>query len=250
MVSRRSVTSGLLASAASLLTSCGGGLPGSDAPTQRGVETLGYGKPAKKKWQAFGNGYAAAPVGRKKRTSPATVAELMVPGPIKEMSLGNPHAKVTVIEYFSLTCPVCHRFHQKVWPAFKRRYIDSGKIHFIAREFPIGHASGHASIALRCAGEKNYFKLLNRFLAQQNRWVSQEVRLAAIHSVAAPFGLTRAGFDSCIKNQDIVNGIKLVKQRGRDLGVIGTPTFFINGTQLRGVVTMAQMRAQIDPLLA
>jgi protein-disulfide isomerase len=244
MPTRRYVTGGLLASAASLLTGCGGALTSGGGESGGGVET-------RSKWKSpFGDSYKAASPLRRKRSSPASLTELIQPGPLKEMTLGAPDAKATVIEYFSLTCPVCHRFHQNVWPQFRRQYIDSGKIRFIAREFPIGRSSGNAAIALRCVDESKYFDLMNRFLAEQKRWVSQEVRLGAIHSVAAPFGLTRAKFDSCLANQEIIEGIRQVKQRGRFLGVIGTPTFFVNERQLRGNVTLAQLSAAIDPLLS
>ncbi len=244
-ITRRNLTSGILAGVATGLAGCGGSLVGGSNGNAPG-STASDGDSWKK---SFGNQYdGAGPETRQRRTTPASIAELMQPGPLKEMTLGRAGAKVTVIEYFSLTCPVCHVFHKNTWPVFKKTYIDTGKIFFIAREFPIGRSSGNASIALRC-DEDNYFKLLDRYLAQQKRWVSQKVRLDAIHSIAAPFGLTRARFDSCLANQDIINGIKQVKQRGRDLGVIGTPTFFINGKQLRGALTMEQLRAEIEPLL-
>lgn len=240
MINRRILTSGLLASLATGLGSCGGGLNLGGAPSNKDDS-----------WkQSLGDNHTSDDLNiRKRRTTPATVAELMEPGPLKEMTLGNPSAKVTVIEYFSLTCPVCHKFHRDTWPIFKRSYIDTGKVYFIARDFPIGRSSGNAAIAIRC-DESNYFKLLNLYLAQQRRWVSQDVRLDAIHSIAAPHGLTRAKFDSCLANQDIIKGIKEAKQRGRDLGVIGTPTFFINGKQLRGAMTLARLSAEINPLLA
>jgi protein-disulfide isomerase len=241
MINRRIVTSGLLASLATGLGSCGGSVSLETPPPG--------GKSKKKQWQPFSSGYSGdGPITRARRTTPATVAELMEPGPLKEMTLGRASAKVTVIEYFSLTCPVCHAFHKNTWPAFKKKYIDSGKIFFIAREFPIGRSSGNASIAIRC-DEDNYFKLLNLYLAQQRRWVSQDVRLDAIHKIAAPYGLTRAKFDTCLANQALIDGINKVKQRGRDLGVIGTPTFFINGKQLRGAMTMDRLSAEIDPYL-
>ena len=165
----------------------------------------------------------------------------MAPGPLKEMTLGSKNAKVTMIEYFSPTCPVCHAFHKKTWPTFKRSYIDTGKVYFIAREFPIGHASGNAAIAIRC-DESRFFRLLNAYLLQQRRWVSQEVRLDKIYAIARPHGLTQAKFNACLADKTLVENMRLIKERGRDLGVIGTPTFFINGKQLRGALTMAQLQ--------
>ncbi len=247
MINRRRLTSGLLASVATGLTSCGGGLPAGPDSANTGFAT----RNKKADWkQSFGNSYTSSGVNvRKKRTSPPTIAELMQPGPLKEMSLGRADARVTVIEYFSPTCPVCHRFHKATWPSFKRRYIDTGKVRFIAREFPIGHSSGNAAVIIRC-NESKYFQLMNAYLLQQSRWVSLEVRLDKIYSIAAPFGISQAKFNACLADKQLVANMKQIKERGRDLGVIGTPTFFINGKQLRGALTMAQLQAEIDPLLA
>jgi len=242
MINRRFITQGLLASLASGLTSCGGLSSGTQPPGSLRK---------KKSWShGFGNTYTSSgPNVRERRTSPATVAELMAPGPLKEMSLGSKNAKVTMIEYFSPTCPVCHAFHKRTWPTFKKRYIDTGKVHFIAREFPIGHSSGNAAIAIRC-DESKFFRLMNAYLLQQRRWVSQEVRLDKIYAIAGQQGMKRARFNACIADKALATKMRLIKERGRDLGVIGTPTFFINGKQLRGALTMAQLQAEIDPLLS
>jgi protein-disulfide isomerase len=90
---------------------------------------------------------------------------------------------------------------------------------------------------------------MNTLIAEQSRWVSQEVRLDAIYSVVAPTGLARDRFNQCLADQKLIDGITAVKERGRELGVIGTPTFFINGKQMRGALTLAELAAAIDPLL-
>lgn len=237
------------------LTACGSGLsledPAGNQPGALLPGPIGGAQKTKKPWQgAFGNGYTdgSGATGPNRRTSPATIAELMQPGPLKEISVGRANAPVTMIEYFSLTCPVCRAFHQKTWPAFKRAYVNTGKVRVIFREFPIGRSSGNASIALRCT-EKNYLARLMRLLAQQGKWVSQEVRIDAIYQVAAPTGLSRKQFDRCLADEKLISSIRATKQRGRELGVIGTPTFFINGKQLRGTTTLKQLAEVIDPLL-
>src|SRR6476620_6140697 len=78
-------------------------------------------------------------------------AELMADGPLGERVLGKPSAPVTVIEYVSLTCPHCANFQKTIFPRFKKDFVDTGKVRFIVREFPIGHTSGHASLIHRCA---------------------------------------------------------------------------------------------------
>ena len=172
--------------------------------------------------------------------------ELMAPGPLGDRVLGKATAPVTVIEYVSLTCPHCANFHKTLFPRMKKEFIDTGKVRYIVREFPIGHMSGAAAIVNRCAPEDKYFFLLNQFLTRQPEWVSQEVRPDALYSVAKSSGMTRETFDKCLSNQTIIDGLTEVKQRGRQFGVIGTPTFFINGRKAQGEVTFDEIKAMIE----
>jgi len=175
-----------------------------------------------------------------------TLAEVMQTGTLPEMALGRADAPVTIIKYASLTCPYCRRFHLEVFPELKRTYIDTGKVRFILREFPIGQASGNATIALRCARPEKYFDLYGKFLAQQSSWVSQEVRLDAIFKVAQQVGMTRGEFDACLQNQGMIDGLKWVKERGRKLGVIGTPNFFFANKLVKSTVTMKEIREFVE----
>lgn len=171
-------------------------------------------------------------------------------GSLPEMAMGRADAPVTIIKYASLTCPYCRLFHAEVFPRLKRDYIDTGRVRFIIREFPIGRSSGNATIALRCAAPDKYFELYGKFLQQQASWVSQDVRLDAIHKVAAQVGLSRAEFDACLANQDMIAGLEWIKDRGRTLGVIGTPNFFVQGRLVKKVLSYDELKAMIDPLLA
>lgn len=179
-----------------------------------------------------------------------TVAEVMQAGPLQEMALGRADAPVTIIKYMSLTCPFCRQFQQKTFPELKREYIDKGKVRLILREFPIGFQSGTATIALRCASTDKYFELYGRFLNQQARWVSQDVRKDPIYEIAKEVGVSRPAFDACMENRALIEGLKWVKDRGRTLGIIGTPNFFVDGKLVKSVLTMAEIRAMIDPLIA
>jgi protein-disulfide isomerase len=172
--------------------------------------------------------------------------ELMAPGPLGDRVLGKATAPVTVIEYVSLTCPHCANFEKTLFPRMKKEFIDTGKVRYIVREFPIGRTAGTAAIVNRCAPEDKYFFLLNQFLTRQPEWVSQEVRPDAIFSVAKASGMTRETFDKCLSNQVIIDGLTEVKQRGRQFGVIGTPTFFINGRKAQGEVTFDEIKAMIE----
>jgi protein-disulfide isomerase len=195
---------------------------------------------------ACGGGAAgpAPPIDKATYVPPET--QLMAAGPLGERALGKADAPVTVIEYVSLTCPHCANFQKNLFPRIKQEFIDTGKIRFIVREFPIGHTSGNAAVINRCAPEDKYFFLLNQFLTRQPEWVSLEVRPDAIYGVAKSSGMTRETFDKCLSNQTIIDGLTEVKQRGRQFGVIGTPTFFINGRKAQGEVTYDEIKAMIE----
>lgn len=183
----------------------------------------------------------------------AQLADLMQEGPLGDKWLGRKDAPVTMIKYASLTCPYCRKFHLETFPTLKREYINKGKIRFILREFPIGHASGTATLVMRSAGQKDdkaYFALYDKFITNQKRWISQKVRHDAIFKVASETGLTRAQYDAAIKDEKSITGLKWVKQRGRRLGIIGTPTFFINGKKHRSVLTMKEIQGMTAPYLA
>jgi protein-disulfide isomerase len=172
--------------------------------------------------------------------------QVLQPGPLGEREYGNPNAHVTIVEYASLTCPHCRNYHANVFPKVKREYIDTGKVRYIIREFPIGRTAGTAAIVARCGPESKYLSTVEAFLARQSEWVSQEVRPDAIYAVANASGMSRETFDKCLSNQVIIDGLTEVKQRGRKYGVIGTPTLFINGRKRQGEVTFEEIKALIE----
>jgi protein-disulfide isomerase len=175
-----------------------------------------------------------------------TIAELNKPGPLTEKTMGQPGAPVTIIEYASLGCPICAVFHQKVLPQVKKAYIDTGKVHFIYREFPIGKSPEAAAQAARCVADKHYFGVNDKFMASRGQWNGREPNPDLLYKIVQDTGIKRAEFDSCMANQKIKEGIVWVKQRGRELGVKGTPAFFINGQHVRGVMSYEEMRKLID----
>lgn len=179
-----------------------------------------------------------------------TLAEILKPGPLPEFSLGRDDAPVVMVKYMSLTCPHCRRFMAETFPALRRQYIDTGKVRLVIREFPIGRTSGNATIALRCAPMNQYLALYQKFLEQQSAWVSQETRPEAIMKVASQVGMTADQYGACVKNQAMIEGLKWVKDRGRQLGIIGTPNFFIGNRLVKAVPGMPEIRAILDPMLA
>ena len=175
-----------------------------------------------------------------------TKADLAVVGPLPDRVLGRADAPVTVIEYASLTCPHCSAFHRLYFEQVRHAYIDTGKVKWVLREFPIGHSSGAAWIVNRCAPDAMYFKLYDAFMRNQAEWVSLEVRPDAIAAVAAKGGMSRAQFDACWNNPAADAGLRWVKARARQLGVTGTPTFFIGETKVRAVPSFDDFGAMIE----
>ena len=227
--------------AAALLTGCA-----ADSPLALSAVGASIDQP---RFDPFGQTDAVA-AGRREVIQNPTLEEVMKPGPLPEMALGRPDAPVTLIKYASLTCPYCRQFQLTTFPQLKREYIDTGKVRFIIREFPIGFQSGAATIALRCVPPNKYFELYEKFLTQQGSWVSQEVRRDPIFKVAAQSGLSRAQFDACYENQAMIQALNQVKERGRTLGVIGTPNFFVNGRLVKTVIGMKEIREMVDPIIA
>ncbi len=179
-----------------------------------------------------------------------TLQQVLEPGPLPELvSIGRENAPVTIVEYASLTCPHCAKFHKDVLPQLKREYLDTGKVRLIIREFPIGKTSGMATITVRCAPEDKRLALIGKYFAQRHTWVSQEVRLDPIFAVAKQVGMTRAQFDACRQNQTMISQLKAIKERGRTLGIIGTPNFFVQEKRIKSTLTMADIRGMVDPLL-
>jgi protein-disulfide isomerase len=250
----RLASAALLAAGALLLSACSSNTSLSTAGTAPDAAASGGAFPAgaTSRDTPF-NAFGAIPdpsEGARKIIENPTIADVMQAGPLPEMTLGRADAPVTIVQYASLTCPHCRAFHRDTFPEFKRTYIDTGKVRFIMREFPIGKQSGNATIALRCAPPDKYFTLYGKFMEQQSAWVSQEVRLDPIFAVATQVGMTRAQFESCLENQAMIDGLKWVKERGRTLGVIGTPNFFVQGKLVKKTLTMSDIRDLVEPLLS
>lgn len=198
----------------------------------------------------FNSGGAQPIAGRQVIANP-TLAELMQPSSsLAEITVGRADAPVTIIKYASMTCPYCAKFQREVFPELKRQYIDGGKVRLIIREFPIGFQSGAATIALRCAPADKQLALYDKLMAQQAVWVSQEVRHEPILKVASQVGLTRQQYDACREDKMLVAELNKVKERGRTLGIVGTPNFFINGRLIKSELSLPALKAIIDPLIA
>jgi protein-disulfide isomerase len=178
-----------------------------------------------------------------------TLEQVLQSGDLPEVSVGRADAPVAIVKYASLTCPYCKKFQAEIFPQLKREFIDTGKVRLIIREFPIGFQSGAATIAMRCAAPDKQFALYEKFMATQAQWVSQEVRHDPIFKIAATAGMTRAEFDACYQDQTLVGALNKIKERGRNLGIVGTPNFFVGTKLIKGTLEMAQIRELVNAQL-
>jgi len=178
--------------------------------------------------------------------------ELMKPGALPDMSLGKADAPVTIVEYASATCPHCAHFHETTFPELKKRYIDTGKVHFIFREFPLDPLAAAAFMLARCAGKDDsnrYFAMIDTLFRQQKEWAVQKP-IPPLLAIAKQAGFTEATFNECLANQDLLDSIEKVRQRAiDDFKVKSTPTFFVNGTEHDGALTIENMAKLIDEQL-
>lgn len=173
----------------------------------------------------------------------AAPAALMEAGPLGDEALGNPAAPVTVIEYASMTCPHCRAFHEDVFDDFIAQYVDTGRVYFIFREFPLDPAAAAAAAIARCApGDDAFFGLVDLFFETQPTWAAAGGNyLAALTAVATQAGLTAESVQACLSNQDIIDGIYWNYDRGTELGVNATPTFFIDGERYPGELSLERL---------
>ena len=185
----------------------------------------------------------------------AATAAPAAPTQPDDMSLGNPKAKVTVVEYASASCPHCARFNNNVFPAFKKAYIDTGKVHYVFREFltPPAEVAAAGFLVARCAGPQKYFQVLDDFFhGQQNAYETGDVK-GLIMSSGEKAGLTEAQIDACLSDQAAIKALNdRVERYVNDDQINSTPTFVVDGKKLPELdheVTLQDLSNAIDPLL-
>jgi protein-disulfide isomerase len=165
-----------------------------------------------------------------------------------DMSMGNPNAPVTVIEYGSASCTHCAHFNNDIFPAFKAKYIDTGQVRYVFREFltePVNLAAASFLLA-RCAGRDKYFSVLDAvFHAQADIYKTGDAT-KIMHKIADDAGLSEAKATACLTDKAALDALNARVQGYVDNDKIqGTPTFFVDGQRLEGVQTLPQLDAAI-----
>jgi len=179
-----------------------------------------------------------------------TPEALLAPGALPEKSFGPDDAPVTVIEYASLTCPHCRTFHVTVWPEFKKKYVDTGQVRFITREFPFDPRSSAGFMLARCAGDDKWYPTIDLLYRTQDNWARVADSTAALKSVMGMTGMATAEFERCLQDQALPEQVTAVANAGKSFGVDSTPTFFINGEMQKGALGIERFSEIIDPLIA
>ena len=181
---------------------------------------------------------------------PEVLADLLTPGPLGDESLGDPKAPVIVIEYASMTCPHCMRFHSETFPYLKEKYIDTGKVYFIFREYPLDDLALAASMLARCAPAEKFFPAINILFDMQENWANAKDPGQDVFGYLQPMGFTADSFNACLSNQKILNAVTGEHDRAETkFGVNGTPTFFFNGQLQSGELTHEDIDKILAPLL-
>ncbi len=170
-----------------------------------------------------------------------------------DMSLGNPNAKVTVIEYASLGCPICAHWNNTEFDAFKAKYIDTGKVHYVFREFLTGDApvASAGFLLAHCAGKDKYFKVVDAVFRGEEPLLESNQNAAkrdVLVKVAESAGLTEQQFDTCVNNDQALTTLSDKANRYATTGdkVDSTPTFVVNGTKVVGGDEAALEKAIAD----
>lgn len=167
-----------------------------------------------------------------------------------EMALGRDDAPVTIIEYASLSCPHCAKFHEETLPALREKYIDTGKVRLVFREFPLERTAFLASIIARCAGEKRYFAFIDAFFKKQRAWYSADDPFEALLGIARLGGLSAKDVKACVEDETLGDGILQTRlDAEQEHGISSTPSFVIDGRTYLGALTLQEIEQIIIPLI-
>jgi protein-disulfide isomerase len=177
-------------------------------------------------------------------------AKLMAPA-LPDHPLGNPEAKVTVIEYLSPTCPHCMEFATTIFPQIMTEYVDTNKIQFIPRPYIRNVLDAVVFMLAEAAGPEKYHEVVETFFKTQETWAASNTPNDAIFAIAQQLGFTKESYDAALKNQDVYAGLEAVQKQAVDeFQLSGTPNFYINGNKHNGGYSFEELKAAIDPLLA
>jgi protein-disulfide isomerase len=169
---------------------------------------------------------------------------------LEERTLGPATARVTLIDYSSLTCPHCATFHNEVVPRLKERYVDSGQMRLVFRNFILNVLDAGASMMARCVPGDRFFPIIEVLFQQQRVWAAANDPVAALFNIGRQAGFTQESFERCLRDQALLDRLNAARDRAQQrFGVNSTPTLFINGQMYRGALRLEQVESIIAPML-
>src|SRR6266481_5520213 len=181
-----------------------------------------------------------------------SASDVAKPQSLPDMALGPANASVTITEYASITCPHCAAFNETVFPKIKSEYIDTGKVRYVFREFPLDIKAAAGSMLARCIAKDDagkYFAVIDMLFKQQNDWVTKNTT-ETLTRIGKQAGLNQQAVEACLKDQALLDKIAADQKFAAEvLKVNSTPTFFINGEMVKGAVSFEDFDKLIKPLL-
>ncbi|MGJ4929842.1 DsbA family protein [Bradyrhizobium sp. HKCCYLS2038] len=181
-----------------------------------------------------------------------SASDVAKPQSLPDMAIGPADAAVTITEYASMTCPHCAAFNATVFPKLKAEYIDTGKIRYIFREFPLDIKAAAGSMLTRCIANgdaQKYFAVTDMLFRSQNDWVVKNTT-ETLTRIGKQAGLSQQQVEACLKDQALLDKIAADQKYASDiLKVDSTPTFFINGEKIKGESSIEEFQKRINPLL-
>jgi protein-disulfide isomerase len=181
-----------------------------------------------------------------------SAADVAKPVSLPDMAIGPADASVTITEYASMTCPHCAAFNAEVFPKIKAAYVDTGKVRYIFREFPLDIKAAAGSMLARCIAKDDaskYFTVVDLLFKQQNDWVMKNTT-ETLTRIGKQAGLSQSQVETCLKDQALLDKIVADQKFASDvLKVNSTPTFFVNGEMIKGETSFEEFDKRIKALL-
>lgn len=185
------------------------------------------------------------------QTAPAPATANASTPQYREFVIGDAKAPVTIIEYASLTCSHCAHFHNTVLPDLKKNYVDTGKVRFVFRDFPLDGIATGAAVLARCAPGDRGIKMIEMMFKNQDTWIRSQQPLEPLRGYAQLAGMNAADVDACLKNENIIKTVREVQTTATNLyKVQSTPTFFVDDEKVDGDRGYEFMANLIDKKLA
>ena len=185
-------------------------------------------------------------------TMAQNATDIAKPVSLPDMALGPADAAVTITEYASMTCPHCAAFNADVFPKIKSEYIDTGKIRYVFREFPLDIKAAAGSVLSRCIAKDDankYFAVTDLLFKTQADWVMKNTTESLIR-IGKQAGLTQEQIEACLRDQSLLDKLAADQKYAAEvLKVDSTPTFFINGEKIKGETSIEEFEKRINPLL-